>query len=189
MQSTLSTVGRKCGMDFKKVWRALNVTKEQACIKALRKENVDLRARAEAAENRADRWEEEVKAYSESYLAKAHEALSADWAKIKKYLNDAREANRILCEENDHLKDLLKEAGIRDVGNNTIKSCAGCDYLDKENVPCAHCLRSVKYADFYKPMPGHTEKKSANPPWKDPRSECYGCTKHTLLDCEKCNGR
>ena len=31
-------------------------------------------------------------------------------------------------------------------------SCAGCDYLDRENVPCAHCLRASGYADYYKPM-------------------------------------
>lgn len=31
-------------------------------------------------------------------------------------------------------------------------SCAGCDYLDRENVPCAHCLRAAGYADYYKPM-------------------------------------
>lgn len=31
-------------------------------------------------------------------------------------------------------------------------SCAGCDYLDRENVPCAHCVRAAGYADYYKPM-------------------------------------
>lgn len=31
-------------------------------------------------------------------------------------------------------------------------SCAGCDYLDQENVPCAHCIRASGYADYYKPM-------------------------------------
>lgn len=51
----------------------------------------DLLSRAEAAEKRADRWEEEVKAYSESDLAKAHDLLSADWAK-QKIRADAAEA-------------------------------------------------------------------------------------------------
>lgn len=51
----------------------------------------DLLARAEAAEKRADRWEEEVKAYSESDLAKAHDLLSEDWAK-QKIRADAAEA-------------------------------------------------------------------------------------------------
>lgn len=37
----------------------------------------------EAAEARADRLEEELKAHTETDLAKAHEALSADWAKQK----------------------------------------------------------------------------------------------------------
>lgn len=31
-------------------------------------------------------------------------------------------------------------------------SCAGCDYLDRDNVPCAHCVRAAGYADYYKPM-------------------------------------
>lgn len=27
------------------------------------------------------------------------------------------------------------------------------------------------------------------PPWDNPTSECYGCTKHSMFDCEKCTGR
>lgn len=36
--------------------------------------------------------------------------------------------------------------------NIGILSCAGCDYLDRDNVPCAHCVRSAGYADYYKKM-------------------------------------
>ncbi|WP_373166302.1 hypothetical protein [Agathobaculum sp. Marseille-P7918] len=31
-------------------------------------------------------------------------------------------------------------------------NCAGCDYLDRECVPCAHCIRAAGYADYYKPQ-------------------------------------
>lgn len=31
-------------------------------------------------------------------------------------------------------------------------SCAGCDYLDRDNAPCAHCVRASGYADYYNPM-------------------------------------
>lgn len=43
----------------------------------------DLLARAEAAEAKVDCLMEELKAHSESDLAKAHDFLSADWAKQK----------------------------------------------------------------------------------------------------------
>lgn len=33
-----------------------------------------------------------------------------------------------------------------------VLSCAGCDYLDREEVPCAHCIRAAGYADYYKPQ-------------------------------------
>lgn len=31
-------------------------------------------------------------------------------------------------------------------------NCAGCDYLDRDNEPCLHCLRAAGYADYYKPV-------------------------------------
>lgn len=30
--------------------------------------------------------------------------------------------------------------------------CTGCEYLDEENAPCAHCMRSNRLIDYYKPM-------------------------------------
>lgn len=68
----------------------------------------DLLARAETAEKRADRWEEEVKAYSESDLAKAHDLLSEDWAK-QKIRADAAEARAEKAEkEVDQYKQFLQ---------------------------------------------------------------------------------
>ena len=28
-------------------------------------------------------------------------------------------------------------------------SCVGCDYLDEQCAPCAHCIRARRYADYY----------------------------------------
>ena len=33
-----------------------------------------------------------------------------------------------------------------------IMSCAGCDFLDRDRVPCDHCIRAAGYADYYKPQ-------------------------------------
>ena len=32
-------------------------------------------------------------------------------------------------------------------------NCAGCIYLDEECAPCADCIRSQKYADYYRQVP------------------------------------
>lgn len=32
-------------------------------------------------------------------------------------------------------------------------TCAGCDYLDEECSPCAHCIRAAGYADYYRRPP------------------------------------
>lgn len=57
----------------------------------------DLLSRAEAAEACCKRLDEELKAHSKTDLAKAHEALSADWAKqkLRAEAAEAREKNLI----------------------------------------------------------------------------------------------
>ena len=32
-------------------------------------------------------------------------------------------------------------------------SCVGCDYLDEQCAPCAHCIRARRYADYYRRPP------------------------------------
>ena len=32
-------------------------------------------------------------------------------------------------------------------------TCAGCVYLDEDCAPCANCIRSRKYADYYRQAP------------------------------------
>ena len=61
----------------------------------------DLLARAEAAEARADLLAQELKAHSESDLAKAHDLLSADWAKQKMR---ADRAEKVIVEIEEALK-------------------------------------------------------------------------------------
>lgn len=60
-------------------WRTVNENVLRDLIARMQ----EAEARCKALEERADRWEAEVNAYSESDLAKAHEALSEDWAKWK----------------------------------------------------------------------------------------------------------
>lgn len=66
----------------------------------------ELLARVEEVEARANRLDEELEAHSESDLAKAHEALSADWAKQKKRA-EAAEARAEKAEK--QLDSLLEE--------------------------------------------------------------------------------
>lgn len=37
------------------------------------------------------------------------------------------------------------------IGQNELR-CTGCDYLDRNNAPCAHCVRAAGYADYYNPV-------------------------------------
>ena len=36
---------------------------------------------------------------------------------------------------------------------NEPPSCVGCDYLDEQCAPCAHCIRARRYADYYRRPP------------------------------------
>ena len=36
-------------------------------------------------------------------------------------------------------------------------SCVGCDYLDEQCAPCAHCVRARGYEDYYRRPPERRE--------------------------------
>ena len=37
-------------------------------------------------------------------------------------------------------------------------TCAGCYYLDRDPAPCAYCIRSAGYADYYRRPPEEGEE-------------------------------
>lgn len=51
---------------------------------------------------------------------------------------------------------------INDQKENDL-NCAGCIYLDEECAPCASCVRSVKYADYYRQAPEKDWLEYKNP--------------------------
>ena len=52
-----------------------------------------------------------------------------------------------LLEDESCITDRCKRKALAESIN-----CAGCDYLDRECVPCAQCIRAKGYADYYRPQ-------------------------------------
>ena len=72
---------------------------------------------------------------------------------------EGSESNHIITPKDPSEEDTLENAVERGlyayppvtIDRETL-NCAGCDYLDRECVPCAHCIRAAGYADYYKPQ-------------------------------------
>ena len=50
----------------------------------------------------------------------------------------------------------VKEAPTLTPPNEPL-SCVGCDYLDEQCAPCAHCVRARGYEDYYRRPPERRE--------------------------------
>ena len=87
-----------------------------------------------SAESRCKRLDEELNAHSETDLAKAHEALSADWAKQKQRA-DAAEIRAEKAEfERDAYKSMLEDE----------RPCSLCvKYTGSWNPVCVRCDSST----------------------------------------------
>lgn len=99
----------------------------EAAQETLQLAMAEYKDRAEKAEERANRLEEEVKAYSESDLAKAHDLLSADWAK-QKIRADQAEAR---AEKAERERDKAVKTIETILGSQ--KYCALCKNADCKN--------------------------------------------------------
>ena len=73
-------------------------------------------------------------------------------------LNDDNLAERVI-KDNDvqwclsELQDILEAGTTTLTPQNEPLTCAGCYYLDEQCAPCAYCIRSAGYADYYRRPP------------------------------------
>lgn len=99
----------------------------EAAQETLQRAMVEYKDKAEKAEERANRLEEEVKSYSESDLAKAHDLLSADWAKQKIRAAQAE----VRAEKAERERDKAVKTIETIIGSQ--KYCALCKNTDCKN--------------------------------------------------------